>query len=92
MVRVKKKSQKTDEKSVEISIKQMKGTLGALGALLGHSWGALGALLGRSWGRFGRGFVLLGASFGAGGLRKASGSDLGAILGGSWTSREVKKP
>ena len=42
--------------------------------------GALGALLGLSWPLFGRGLLLLGASWGAGGLPKASGSDFGATL------------
>ena len=48
-----------------------------------RSWDALGPLLGRSWVRcpiFGRGLLLLAASWGASGLRQASGSDFGTIL------------
>ena len=43
----------------------------------------------RSWVLFGRGLLLLAASWGASGLRQASGSDLRRILEPSWEPKSM---
>ena len=43
----------------------------------------------RSWGLFGRGLLLLAASWGASGLRQASGSDFGRIVEPFWEPKPM---